>query len=70
MLELLVQKCILTCNPEFSQPGDLFRRVMECAASGVFLPGKDTQPSCSFSMYWISLQAVAYVVNYNDSCFN
>ena len=42
MLELLVQKCILTCHTEFSQPGDLFRRVMECVASGVFLPGKET----------------------------
>ena len=39
MLELLVQKCIFSANPDFTRPGDVFRRVMECVASGIFLPG-------------------------------
>ena len=39
MLELLVQKCIASANPDFVRPGDIFRRVIECIASGVFLPG-------------------------------
>ena len=39
MLELMVQKCIASANPDFLKPGDVFRRIMECVASGVFLPG-------------------------------
>lgn len=39
MLELLVQKCISSANPDFMKYGDIFRRVIECIASGLFLPG-------------------------------
>ena len=39
MLELLIQKCIASANPDFVRPGDIFRRVIEGIASGVFLPG-------------------------------
>lgn len=39
MLELLVQKCITSANPDFLRSGDIFRRVIECIASGLFLPG-------------------------------
>ena len=39
MLELLIQKCIVSANQEFTRPGDIFRRVIECIASGIFLPG-------------------------------
>ena len=39
MLELLVQKCIESAKADFMRPGDIFRRVIECIASGVFLPG-------------------------------
>ncbi len=39
MLELLIQKCIITSNQDFTKPGDIFRRVIECIASGIFLPG-------------------------------
>ena len=39
MLELLVQKSIVSATPDFTRPGDVFRRVMECVASGLFLPG-------------------------------
>jgi zinc finger RNA-binding protein len=38
-LELLVQKSLMSANPDYTRPGDVFRRVMECVASGVFLPG-------------------------------
>ncbi len=40
MLELLVEKCALSSHPAYTQPGDLFRRIMECVASGIFLPGE------------------------------
>ena len=33
-----MQKCIVTANSDFTKPGDMFRRVMECVASGLFLP--------------------------------
>ena len=36
---MLVQKCIVSANSDFTKPGDVFRRVMECVASGLFLPG-------------------------------
>lgn len=39
ILELLVQKCLTSANPDYTRPGDAFRRVMECVASGIFLPG-------------------------------
>ncbi|KAL5481951.1 hypothetical protein EMCRGX_G022227 [Ephydatia muelleri] len=39
VLELLVQKCVVSASPDFTKPGDVFRRVMECVASGLFLPG-------------------------------
>ena len=38
ILQLLVQKCIVSANTDFTKPGDVFRRVMECVASGLFLP--------------------------------
>lgn len=34
-----MQKCIVSANSDFMKPGDVFRRVMECVASGLFLPG-------------------------------
>ena len=39
ILELLVQKSLTSANPDYTRPGDAFRRVMECVASGIFLPG-------------------------------
>lgn len=39
VLQLLVQKCIVSANSDFTKPGDVFRRVVECVASGIFLPG-------------------------------
>jgi len=46
MLELIVQKCIISANPDFTRPGDVFRRVMECVASGIFLPGTHGMSTC------------------------
>ena len=46
MLELLVQKCIISANPDFTRPGDVFRRVMECVASDIFLPGTHRMSTC------------------------
>lgn len=34
-----MQKCIISANPDFKKPGDIFRRVIECVAGGIFLPG-------------------------------
>lgn len=34
-----MQKCIVSANSDFTKPGDVFRRVMETVASGLFLPG-------------------------------
>ena len=34
-----MQKCIVSANSDFTKPGDVFRRVMESVASGLFLPG-------------------------------
>jgi zinc finger RNA-binding protein len=39
ILELLVQRSLTSANPDYTRPGDMFRRVMECVASGIFLPG-------------------------------
>lgn len=38
-MQLLVQKCIVSANSDYTRPGDVFRRVMECVASGLFIPG-------------------------------
>lgn len=38
-MQLLVQKCIVSANSDFTKPGDVFRRIMECVGSGLFLPG-------------------------------
>ncbi|CAK6984644.1 PREDICTED: spermatid perinuclear RNA-binding protein-like, partial [Scomber scombrus] len=37
-LELLCEKAIATCNRPLG-PGEALRRVMECVASGILLPG-------------------------------
>lgn len=37
-MELLVEKCVSSGGPSMS-PGDALRRVFECIASGIFLPG-------------------------------
>jgi zinc finger RNA-binding protein len=37
-LELLVEKCI-SSGPPTPSPGDAFRRIFECLASGILLPG-------------------------------
>ena len=37
-MELLVEKCVSSGGPAMS-PGDALRRVFECIASGIFLPG-------------------------------
>ena len=36
---MLIHKCITSAPPNYLRPGDIFRRVIECIASGVFLPG-------------------------------
>ena len=46
MLILLVQKCIVSASHDYTKPGDVFRRVMECVASGIFLPGACGQGGC------------------------
>lgn len=38
-MELLVEKCVASGGPSMS-PGDALRRVFECIASGLLLPGK------------------------------
>lgn len=38
-MELLVEKCVSTGGANMA-PGDSLRRVFECIASGIFLPGK------------------------------
>ena len=40
ILELLVQRCLVSASPDYTRPGDVFRRIMECVASGIFLPGE------------------------------
>ena len=55
MLELLVQKCITSATPDFTKPGDVFRRVMECVASGVFLPGMHFLLAVSTSQVMLSM---------------
>lgn len=37
-LELICEKAIATCNRPLG-PGEALRRVMECIASGILLPG-------------------------------
>jgi len=37
-MELLVEKCVSSGGPAMS-PGDALRRVFECIASGIFMPG-------------------------------
>lgn len=29
----------MSANSDFTKPGDVFRRIMECVGSGLFLPG-------------------------------
>lgn len=58
MLELIVQKCIVSANQEFTRPGDIFRRFMECVASGLFLPGLFVFLSLLISSLLLSLQAI------------
>lgn len=38
-LELICEKAIATCNRPLG-PGEALRRVMECIASGILLPGQ------------------------------
>lgn len=38
-MELLVEKCVSSGGANMS-PGDALRRVFECIASGILLPGK------------------------------
>ena len=42
MLELVVEKCLLCCEEGVGSlsPGIALRRVFECIASGILLPGK------------------------------
>lgn len=37
-MELLVEKCVSSGGPNMT-PGDALRRVFECIASGILLPG-------------------------------
>jgi len=39
-MELIVEKAINSCFESIPSPGDALRRVMECIASGILLPGK------------------------------
>ena len=41
-----MQRCLVSANHDYTRPGDVFRRVMECVASGVFLPGEPARPPC------------------------
>lgn len=41
-----MQKSVVSASPDFTKPGDVFRRVMECVASGLFLPGVCVQCVC------------------------
>lgn len=38
-MELLVEKCLSSSDQPLG-PGEAFRRVLECVASGVILPGR------------------------------
>lgn len=71
MLELIVQKCIISANPDFTRPGDVFRRVMECVASGIFLPGThgmSTCVVCQLNVYSPSLSPVPGGTGLLDPC--
>lgn len=41
-MELLVEKCVSSGNAN-SSPGDALRRVFECIASGILMPGNTIQ---------------------------
>lgn len=45
-MELLVEKCVSSGGANMS-PGDALRRVFECIASGILLPGSDQRKLCS-----------------------
>ncbi|KAI3372114.1 hypothetical protein L3Q82_006970 [Scortum barcoo] len=45
-LELICEKAIATCNRPLG-PGEALRRVMECIASGILLPGRVSLSVCS-----------------------
>lgn len=63
MLELIVQKCIVSANQEFTRPGDIFRRFIECVASGLFLPGLFVFLSLLTCSFLLSLQGIqAYLI--------
>ncbi|MEQ2196231.1 hypothetical protein XENOCAPTIV_027740, partial [Xenoophorus captivus] len=46
-LELICEKAIATCNRPLG-PGEALRRVMECIASGILLPGQISFTPLSF----------------------
>jgi hypothetical protein len=63
MIELLVPKCIISANPDYTKPGDVFRRVVECVASGLFLPGM-----CTISLLKLTWSPPAIILFYFIAC--
>ncbi len=49
-LELICEKAIATCNRPLGA-GEALRRVMECLASGILLPGREPQWLHKYA-YW------------------
>lgn len=49
-LELICEKAIGTCNRPLG-PGEALRRVMECVASGILLPGQSA--AASARLLWL-----------------
>lgn len=54
-LELICEKAIATCNRPLG-PGEALRRVLECIASGILLPGQHLTFRCSLQAYFLSTE--------------
>ena len=61
-----MQKSLISANPDYTRPGDVFRRVMECVASGIFLPGQLPLPL--FSQVLVSPLSLTGGTGMQDPC--
>lgn len=58
-LELICEKAIATCNRPLG-PGEALRRVMECIASGILLPGQ-----WAVHLHFHIIESEVYSSNFN-----
>ncbi|MEQ2269553.1 hypothetical protein XENORESO_006012 [Xenotaenia resolanae] len=65
-LELICEKAIATCNRPLGA-GEALRRVMECLASGILLPGRDTVSDLAEPSYRETAPERGWNVN-GDNC--